>query len=237
MKTVIIDDEDQVREGLNILLKRNADIEIIGEANSVTSAKKMIENSKPELVFLDIQLNEQTAFDLLDQLEYLDFNLVFVTAYNEYAIKAFKYNAFDYLLKPINPFELKQTLNRIKIQTQSDKTKIKTLKENKDFNQIVIPTKEELFVMKVDEIIRCEAAKGYTFIYAKDRKEILSSKTLKEYEKMLPNDQFIRVHQSHLVNKNFIKNYERKGIIILNNDKEIPVSTRRRQFVINALNT
>lgn len=121
MNAIIVDDELEIREGLEILLQEYPFVKVVGKAATVAEAKHKIELYKPDLVFLDIQLKNKTGFDLLDQLDYLDFHLVFVTAYNEYALKAFKYNAFDYLLKPVDPVELRDTLHRLKETTYSGK--------------------------------------------------------------------------------------------------------------------
>ncbi len=235
MRTVLIDDEMQIRQGLEILLKKYTEVDIIGEADSVQSAKLIIEKEQPELVFLDIQLKNETGFDLLDKLNFLDFHLIFVTAYNEFAIKAFKYNAFDYLLKPVNPKELKESLNRVQLKQSFKRENIDVLRKNRELKKLVIPTKEELFVLKVDEIIRCFAVKGYTFFYMEDGREIISSKTMKEYEKILPENQFIRVHQSHMVNLKYVQSYDKSGTIILTNNAQIPVSVRRRKCVSDSL--
>lgn len=235
MKSVIIDDEQHIRDGLNILLSRYDDIQCIGEASNLQEAKTLIEETKPDLVFLDIMLKNETGFDLLDLLSVLNFKLIFITAHNEYAIKAFKYNAFDYLLKPIDIEELDNTLERLKHQTDLYKEHIELSKKNKDFNNLLVKTNRQVHVLGLENIIRCEADQGYTHFYMKDGQHILSSKTLKEYNSILPEDQFIRVHQSHLINKKYIISYDKQGFIIIHGQLKIPVSVRKRSIVLKSL--
>lgn len=237
MKTIIIDDEKNIREGLCILLKAHPEINIVAQANDIKEAKTQIENLKPELVFLDIKLKNSTGFNLLDNLDYKEFKLIFITAYNEYAVKAFKYNAFDYLLKPIDPSELNETLHRLKNQEITYKEQANLSKDNKALNRIVIKTAKQIFLIDLDDIVRCESDEGYTKIYLNTGKNIISAKTLKEYNKLLPESTFIRVHQSHLVNVTYIKEYLREGKLKLENNILIPVSTRKRNEINKRLNS
>lgn len=237
MKTIIIDDEKNIREGLCILLKAHPEINIVAQANDIKEAKTQIENLKPELVFLDIKLKNSTGFNLLDNLDYKEFKLIFITAYNEYAVKAFKYNAFDYLLKPIDPSELYETLQRLKHQEITYKEQANLSKDNKALNRIVIKTAKQIFLIDLNDIVRCESDEGYTKIYLNTGKNIISAKTLKEYNKLLPESTFIRVHQSHLVNVTYIKEYLREGKLKLENDILIPVSTRKRNEINKRLNS
>lgn len=237
MRTIIVDDEKGVREGLKILLSSINTIEVIDEAGTIEEAKEKINMLKPDLVLLDIQIKDKTGFDMLDGLSDYNFKLIFITAFNEYAIKAFKYNAFDYLLKPIDPEELQETIERLKEQTNyQDSKQVEILKTNKELDRIVIKTTEQIYVLDLAEIVHCKADQGYTHFYTRDKKHILSSKTLKEYNEMLPQEQFVRVHQSHLVNWKYVASYEKKGELILKNSERIPVSVRRRHVVSELLN-
>lgn len=235
MKTIIIDDEKQIRDGFNILLSHFSTINVIGEAATVTDGIKIIEALKPDLVFLDIQLKNETGFQILETLKTTNFKLIFVTAYNEYAIKAFKYSAFDYLLKPIDPQELEQTLERLVLQTKVSNVQLQNLKTFSTNQKLVIKTTEQAYVLSIKDIIHCEANQSYTFFYLKDNTRILSSKTLKEYDTFLPKPNFIRVHQSHLVNVNYIKAYNNEGKLVLKNNTEVPVSVRNRKTVKSIL--
>lgn len=231
MNAILIDDEIRIREGLKILLQPFSFVNVIAEAGSVSEGKEVIERLKPDLVFLDIQLRKSTGFTMLDSLVYKDFKLVFITAYNEYALKAFKYNAFDYLLKPIDPDELKETLDRLAVEGITFKEQHPVLTANTELNKLVIKTTERIHVLQTTDIIRCEADQGYTIFYLKDKSRIVSSKTLKEYHGLLPDEFFIRIHQSHLVNMSYIKSYDREGFVALKNDEKIPVSIRKRQEI------
>jgi Response regulator of the LytR/AlgR family len=234
MKTVIIDDEPQIIDGLTILLK-NSNLTLVGRATNFKDAVALINAKKPELVFLDIKLHSRSGFEVLGAVEALNFNLIFITAYNEYAIKAFKYNAFDYLLKPIDPEELQTTLNRLQTTPTITTDTVNQLNNNKALDHIVIRTTENVYNILTTNIVYCKADQGYTHFYLKDGKHILSSKTLKEYVNMLPTAQFIRVHQSYLVNWPFVTCYNKKGVLILQNTIEIPVSTRKRKAILNKL--
>ena len=236
MRTVIVDDEKQIREGLRILLSKIEGIVVVGEAANEVEAKRIIDQLRPDLVLLDIQLKNATGFDMLEMFSHQKFKLIFITAHNEFAIKAFKYNAFDYLLKPIDPVELRQTIDRLKHQIDDEK-QIQRLQENKEFEKITIKTSERIYVLLLSEIIRCEADQGYTHFYMENQQRIVSAKTLKEYNALLPEDQFVRVHQSHLVNKRFIASYDKKGFLVLKNNQKVPVSVRKRHFVNELLKT
>lgn len=235
MRTIIVDDERQIREGLRILLSQIETINVVGEASTMMEAKEVIERLQPDLVLLDIQLKNKTGFDMLDALSNLNFKVIFVTAYNEYAIKAFKYNAFDYLLKPIDPEELRETITRFLQQNNATKQQLALLNDNSDFQKIIIKTSEHIYVLPIKEILHCKADQGYTHFYMNDSTHVLSSKTLKEYNALLPENEFVRVHQSHLVNWQYVISYDKKGFLILKNEVQIPVSVRKRHFVMELL--
>ncbi|MDX1447254.1 LytTR family DNA-binding domain-containing protein [Lishizhenia sp.] len=236
MKTVIIDDEKQIREGLKILVNNIPDLEVVGEAENIEEGEQLINSLSPDLVLLDIQLKQNTGFHLLDKIPNKNFHLIFITAYNEYAIKAFKYNAFDYLLKPIDPEELEGTINRLREQKNIQAEQlIQASKKNNDLKRLVVKTTEQIYILPLDEIVRCEADLGYTHFHMSSGKRILSSKTLKEYNSLLPDETFIRIHQSHLVNLKYITSYNKKGHVQLQNNMEIPVSVRKRSMVADLL--
>ena len=230
MRTLIIDDEKQIRDGFKILLSNFHAIEVVGEAATADQGVFMIEKKQPDLVFLDIQLKNDTGFTILEKLNTINFKLVFVTAHDQYAIKSFKYSAFDYLLKPIDPEEFGKTIQRLETQTTITNTQIDNLKSVSANQKLIIKTLEQTYVLSIKDIVRCEASLNYTFFYLKDGKRILSSKTLKEYDLFLPSSIFIRVHQSHLVNLNYIKAFANNGKLQLSNSEdEIPVSIRKRK--------
>ncbi len=238
MKVLIVEDEIDARKVLKYLLKELfPDIDIVGEAGTVSKAKKLIDLYHPDLVFLDVRLKDGTGLDLLHQCQCKDkFQTIFTTAYANYAIKAIKFNATDYLLKPIDPDELKAAV--IKATNQiNDKQKMSQLKKEQlglSHKTILIKTSEQTFLLPVKDIIRLEADGSYTTIITLNNK-IITSKNLKFYEKELPESYFIRTHQSHLINKKYIHCITKEGLLKLTNQELIPISFRKKAMVRNLL--
>ena len=234
-KTIIVEDENRLREALSIMLEMVAGdtVQIIGYATSVQEAKKIIERLKPDLVFMDIMLKDGTGFDVLQQISFDSFNLIFTTAYQEHAVNAFKYSAVDYLLKPIDPQELKMAIDRIAVLKQRvlQKEQISEMRNNlsKTPDRIVLPTQEAMYVVKLDQIIRCETSGSYTTFFLTDARKIMVSKPLKNYEDILLAPEFFRVHQSHLINVNAILSYSREGMICMNDKSVVPISRGKKE--------
>lgn len=241
IKAIIIDDESKARESITHLLKLTfKDVELVGEADSVKTGVETINKLNPDLVFLDIQLEDGTGFDILKELKDIDFHIIFITAFNEYAVKAFKYAAMDYLMKPVNPKEFIHAVERIRnIHKKDDfQTKFNAylshLKDSKTENKkIILKTAESIHLINVNDIIRCEADKGYTDFYLEDGSKILVSKGLKDYDELLKDFSFIRTHQSHLINLDYIKSFEKAdgGYILMSDNSTVPVSSRKREYV------
>jgi two-component system LytT family response regulator len=241
-RTIIIDDEKYARENLiHELEKYNDIIEIIGEANNVESAIEIIDNLKPNLIFLDINLGDGTGFNVLENVVFNDFKIVFVTAYDQYAIKALKINAIDYLLKPLNKTELKEVVDKIvsletKMQIQVQEI-LSQVKNNFKSKKIAIPSTEGLILYEIDSIIRCQSDGNYTMIFFNDKKKIISSKTLKHFDELLSEYGFERIHNSHLINVNYITKYLNKdgGFLMLSDGYEVPISQRKKTYVMSIL--
>ena len=241
MQGLIIDDEAHNRENLKQLLKAYCpDVFISAEAESVEEGSGQIALHRPELVFLDIQLHGQSGFDLLQQVPAITFEVIFVTAYDQYGIQAVKFAALDYLLKPIDIEELKTAVEkaRVAIAKKQKNEKLEYLlsylkDENKTSPKIALPLLNETRYIGIDEIVRCEADNTYTFFFLASGERILVSKTLKEYAGMLIPHGFLRTHQSHLVNIKFIKSWlkEDGGAILLTNNTKVPVSKLNRDKV------
>lgn len=235
IKIAIIDDEINVRELIKKMLKLiSSSYVVVGEAASISGAKDMLNNCKPDLVFLDIELEDGSGFNLLEQLPQIHFKLVFITAFNEFAIRAFKYNAFDYILKPIAPEELKNTLKRVESMVYVEKeTKIqlKNLKENREstIQKIALKTAKKMYLLEVDAILYCQSDGSYTKVVT-ENETILVSKNLKHYQELLPEDIFIRTHQSYLVNKRHILSLENDTILLKNNET-VAISARRKSEI------
>lgn len=247
LKAIIIDDERTSRETLFGLLKRYCpQVEVVAEAYNLESGKEILKAYNADVVFLDIQMPDGSGFKLLEEIEEIKFEVVFTTAFDQYAIKAIKYSALDYLLKPIVPEDLMSAVakleKRINVNpgTSSQET-IKTLIDNirsPQMKKIVLSTSKGMHVIEIENIIRCESEDYYTRFFLKDGKMIMVSKTLKENEEMLGENDFIRPHKSHLVNINHIKGFlkEDGGSLLMNDGSIIPVSRRKREKVIDLLN-
>ncbi|MCH2234897.1 MAG: LytTR family DNA-binding domain-containing protein [Crocinitomicaceae bacterium] len=237
IKAVIIDDIPEAIAVLKSDLENYcAEIEVIGDANGVVSGAKLIKDLKPDLVFLDIQMPDGSGFDLLEILEDKDFKLIFTTASDEYAVKAFKFSAVDYLLKPIDPDELMDAVSRV-TQQDSPADRVDLLKENlQHTKKLALNTLEKIHIVSVDEILRCESEINYTKFHFTDGSRLLVTKTLKEFDKLLKDHNFIRVHQSHLINAEFIKEFLKSdGNVVMKDGTKVPVSTRKKQVLMEMI--
>ena len=240
MKAIIVEDKEYIRKGLlNLLQLIDTNVTIIGECESVKDAVVVANACKPDLIFLDINLLDGTAYDFLDQTEHLSFKIIFITAYEEYALKALKIGAVDYLLKPVDVEELQAALQKVKnLPVAEQKQQIKTVKAvwNNDDATLILSLHDSFQVIDLNELLYCESDKGYTTFFCTNNKKYVVSKTLKEFEERLLNANFTRPHQSFMVNLKFIDKYEKSGVIYLKNGKKIPVSSRKKdQFVTTFL--
>lgn len=240
-KALIIEDEHKLREALFLMLQKalSNQVNVLGFAENVDDAVHLIETIKPDLVFMDIQLKGGTGFEVLERLNYRGFHLIFTTAYEQHAIKAFKYSAVDYLLKPIDSTDLKAAIDRIAGMQNKliQDVQIHELKEhlNKRKERVILPTQEAIHVVKLTEIIRCETSGSYTTFHVADGRKIMVSKPLKDYDDLLLPPDFLRVHQSHTINLNFILNYSKDGQIQLKDKTIIPISQRKKEDFIKWL--
>ncbi|TKG94704.1 response regulator transcription factor [Puteibacter caeruleilacunae] len=244
IKVVIIDDEASCREILETFIKKFfPEIEIAGMADSVTSGYECIKKCSPDLVFLDINLKDGTGFNLVEKFSTVDFKIIFVTAYNEYAIKAIKFNAIDYLLKPLNVSEFKEGVERAVKEIGQNGETVEGLdnpmEELERDKKIVLKTAESIYLVSIKNIIRCESESSYTFFYLLNGSKIMISKTLREFEEILNRYNFMRVHQSHLINLSFVDRFDKKegGTVVMVDDTKIPVSYRRRQKLMDYFET
>ncbi|WP_027419773.1 LytR/AlgR family response regulator transcription factor [Crocinitomix catalasitica] len=237
IKAVIIDDIAEARTVLKKDLNNYCqEIEVIGEAESVVSGAKLLKELKPDLLFLDIQMPDGSGFDLLDIVTDQNFKLIFTTASDQYAVKAFRFSAVDYLLKPIDPDELMAAVKRVSSQN-SPTDRIGLLKENLDQpKRLALNTLEKIHIVEISEVLRCESSVNYTTFYFVDGTKLLVTKTLKEFDNLLTDHGFLRVHQSHLINTKFIKEFSKSsGDIILKNGTKVPVSTRKKQVLMEMI--
>lgn len=246
LRAVIVEDELRSRETLLGLLKLYCkNLEVIGEAENVQEGLRLIQQSKPDVVFLDIQMPDGSGFKLLEQIENINFDVIFTTAYDQFAIKAIRYSALDYLLKPIYPDDLVIAVNKAEKnkQIQKSNSNIKVLLENinrppAEPPKIILSTIEKINVVKVDEIVRCESDNYYTMFYFTNGKKLLVSKTLKEQEELLSEYNFIRPHKSHLINVKYIKSYLKTdgGVILMEDGSKVPVSRRKKEHIMEIIN-
>ncbi len=248
IRAVIIDDEkNNIETMVSLLRKHELPVAVVGSATNADDAISTIVATNPDLLFLDIQMPEKNGFDVLKALPHYQFEVIFVTAFDQYGIQAVKFSAIDYLLKPVNPEELKTSILKVeaKLNQRKQNVQLENLMElikNKDAkkdHKLALASTKEIRFVHTDEIIRCESSNAYTQFYLADGKNIMVSKPIFEYEEMLSNYDFIRCHQSHLVNAKFIKSLvkEDSGYLLLNDDTRIPISRGKKENVLKALNT
>lgn len=246
IRSIIIDDEKTSRETLQGLLKRYCkNVEIVAEADGYRTGIETIRKYKPDVIFLDIQMPDGSGFKMLEDIGDIDFEVIFSTAYDQYAIKAIKYSALDYLLKPINPEDLINSMEKLeaKMQKGKDNTNVKFLLDtikspHLDTKKIVLSTSEGMHIIDIDNIIRCESEDYYTKFFLKEGKTIMVSRTLKENEELLSEFNFIRPHKSHLINLKYVKSFLRMdgGSIVMIDGSYVPVSRRKREQILDIIN-
>ncbi|MET3037580.1 LytTR family DNA-binding domain-containing protein [Chryseobacterium sp. NRRL B-14859] len=243
IKVAIIEDEPAVYNEIVFLLKDEPDLEIIGPAHHVSAAVELLQEQLVDVVLMDIQLIDGTAFDVLKNVSPVPENIIFITAFNQFAIKAIKYGALDYLLKPIDQQELKEALDRYRQKQEKNLQYIKQLELARNTfadqhalpEQIVLNSLNNIRVINVQDILYCKGDGPYTFFHLKNGKNELVSKPLKYYEDLLPSPYFVRSHQSYLVNRSQITGIIRSEYLVLQNEEQIPVSSRRKSYVLNLL--
>ncbi len=242
IKAVIIDDEAEGRNVVNNIVKNYCtEVEIAGEAATVASGVKLIQKTNPDLVFLDVQMPDGTGFNLLEQFDEIAFQVVFVTAYEQYAIRAFKYSAIDYILKPIDPqllIEAVEKAGKLSPGKNQSSERVSNLLENsKSISKIALPTLNGYRFVKVQDIVRCKSNNNYTLFYLQTNEQFIVTRTLKDYEELLKNESFIRVHQSHLINLNYVEQYIKGegGTAIMSDGSEIEVSRRKKDLFLKRI--
>ncbi len=244
IKAMIVDDEQSSIDLLQWLVTQYCpDITAIQTARSVTEAVPLIHSFKPDIVFLDIQMPHQSGFDLLTTIDNWDFEVIFTTAYNEFAIQAIRFSALDYLLKPVDEIELKKAVERFKakrIYAPAGQVLFRNFIQNlsqgnKDKFKLALADATEVKYVQLDEIIRLQAESNYTHIHLAGSKIFVSAKTLKEYDEILLGHNFLRVHKSHLVNPTHIQSYDRLGQLIMSDGSLVDVSRRKRDYLQHSL--
>ncbi len=235
MKALLIEDEISVRNDLKGLLKAYAQINIIGECGSISKAKTLIDTLQPELIFLDIHLEDGNAFTLLNQLDEINFKIIFTTAFDQFAIKALKLGAIDYLLKPVDPEELEIAINKVTTFGEINKVQIPSLENTNQNHKIILKNSDGIHIVDYNLINYCQSDGPYTTFFLTNNTKIVVSKSLKHYEQIIPEKMFVRCHQSYLVKISSIVKLTHNDTIVLNNNVQIPVSVRKNDSVIQSI--
>jgi len=244
LKVLLIDDEERATDALRLMIEKTIpEIKQVMVCNDSRKAADMIHNYHPGLVFLDIQMPHMNGFEVLEKMPNKNFKIIFTTAYNEYAIRAIRFSAFDYLLKPVDIEELQSSVHRFLEGSDDYRQQYDLLKNimhniqvpSADEFRLALPTREGVHFLYPDDIVRCEALGNYTKFFMTGKNTYVISKTLGEYDSLLTPQGFIRTHKSHLVNKKFISFIDRDGFAILKDSSKVEVSRRRKDEVLAAL--
>jgi len=241
IKALIVEDKEGSIELLKWLLHEHCpEINRIEIAMSVKEAIPLISSFQPDIVFLDIQMPQQSGFDLLKAVDNWNFEVIFTTAYNEFAIQAIRFSALDYLLKPVDAGELKKAVERFKVKriyAPAGEELYKNFLQNvsNKNRRLALPGITDIKYVQVEDIVRLEADRNYTRFFFSDKKEFIASKTLKEYEELLDGCGFIRIHRTHLINSRYIKEYEREGTMVLKDNTTVDVARRKKEQVVKFL--
>ncbi len=240
MKICVIDDERSIRTSIITILNHYFSDLDIREASGVEEGLNLLSAFEPDLLLLDVEMGDGSGFDLLTQLPSMTCPLVFVTAHDDYAIKAFKFSALDYLLKPVDPVELRNVVEKSKLRTTNEKTQVTSLLHNLKEGQMermVLSDNANIHIVELQEIVRCQSVNNYTHFFLTKGREIVITRTLKHYDELLSGQGFFRVHQSHIVNLQYLSKYVKRegGEVVMNDGSILPVSSRKREGLLNLL--
>lgn len=239
-RVVIVEDQPPIRRDVELLVRQQPGFTVIGTCGSVQEAIVLIQSQKPDIVLLDVNLGDGTGFDILESLYDLSFQVIFLTAHTEHAIKAIKADATDYLLKPVDPEELKaalaKALRTAPLSMEDIKSAFEALKKTEDQEKIVLRLIDSIQIVQLTEVMYCDGIGGYTTFVLTGGKKIVTSKHLKEFEDKFPIKQFLRPHQSYIVNVHYIDAYLRDGNLLLKDGTQIPVSFRRKDIINDYFN-
>ena len=244
IKALIIDDEPYCCEILAAMLESDCpDVEIISICNNANDALTVIHQQSPNLVFLDVEMPRMNGFEMLEQLQAINFHLIFTTSYDQYALKAIRFSAIDYLLKPVDQEELIKAIAKVSRRSQkpiAQQLEIlmqKIHQPSTPINKIAMPTMEGLQMISVDSIISCESDSNYTILLLKNKKKIIVSRTLKEIEELLEEHSFIRVHRCYLANLNEVEKYVKGdgGYLVMSDGSTIDVARNKKEVLLKKL--
>lgn len=243
IKAIIIDDEASIRADLRerVITHFKDEISIVQEANSVASGIIAIDLYKPQLVILDVDLGDGTSFDVLQQIVYTNFDVIFVTGYDTHAIKAIKVGALDYILKPVDDNEFIEALQKVISQEKKESNLEKLVEISSEYfsgvknKRVVLKTSDNVYAVYEDDIIYCRSDGNYTTFYTQQLEKIMISKSIKKVGEILSEESFIRCHQSYIVNKKHVLKYNKQGILVVHLDIKVPVSSRRKEYVLKRI--
>ncbi|CAN5137880.1 LytTR family DNA-binding domain-containing protein [soil metagenome] len=244
IQAIIIDDEKHCIDTLSILIKEYcSDVNVIETCRSAKQALEVINKLSPDLVFLDIEMPMMNGFEMLEHFSQIPFAIIFTTSYDQYAIKAIRFSALDYLLKPIDPNELRSAVKKVQEQrhlpmAEQFQMLLKQISKEHQFNKLAVPTAEGFELIPADQVMHCEASDNYTHLHLKNRNKIIACRTLKEMEEQLQDfNFFIRIHNSHLVNLNEVVKYVRGegGYLVLTDNSTVSVSRTRKDSLMHIL--
>lgn len=244
IKAIIVEDETKSRHLLHTMIEKHCkkDVEVVATASNVAKAEKKIREHQPELVFLDITMPDGTGFDLIEKVSPVKFDIIFTTASDQHAIKAIKYAALDYLLKPIDSDELKAAVQKV-VQKNKSLTTVENLKQlvknlketTANFPKITLPTGTSFEIVFTKDIIRCEAEGSYTMFFLNNGKKALITYGLLHYEDLLADKGFIRIHRHHLVNILYVASYSKEGFAVMRDGTKLEVARRKKDELLDAL--
>ncbi len=243
IKALIIDDETHVRLDIREKLIENfgKEVAIVGEVGTVASGLEAIEKFEPELILLDIHLPDGTGFDLMSQTKYKSAKVIFVTGFDEHAIKAVKVGALDYILKPVDEDELKEAIQKALDGIEKDHDIENLIKISSEYFQgvkqkrIILKTADNVYAIYEDDILYCKSDGNYTTFYTQQLEKIVVSKPMKKIQEILSEDVFIRCHQSYIVNKKHVLKYNKQGVLVIHLDIKVPVSSRRKDYALKKI--
>ena len=243
LKAIIVDDEPYCCEALATLLEDLPEVEVRAICNNAVEALNAIKKYSPDLVFLDVEMPKMNGFEMLEQLPSINFEIIFTTSYDQYALKAIRFSAIDYLLKPVDSEELQKAVQKVIHRTQkpiAQQLEIlmqKIHQPTTPINKIAMPTMEGLQMITVDSIINCESDSNYTILFLKNKTKIIVSRTLKEIEELLEEHSFIRVHRCYLANLNEVEKYVKGegGYLVMSDGKTIDVARNKKEVLLKKL--
>jgi len=243
IKTIIIDNEEHVIEDLREKIKEffSDKISIVAVANGVKEGIKAIDNFSPDLLLLDIHLNDGTGFDLINRSENKNFEVIFITGFDQHAIKAIRVGALDYILKPIDDDEFREAIQKAIVNHKKGNNLEKLIEISSEYfkgvekKRVILKTSDTVYAIYEDDIVYCRSDGNYTTFYTRQMEKIVVSKPLKQIEEILSENIFIRCHQSYIVNKKHVHKYNKRGVLIVHMDFKVPVSSRRKDYVLKKI--